>query len=116
MKLAKQLFALLFPRAACGSEYRIVRRPIDPFLQLQHPPELLTMADGAVHEKRAGVATARNAGWNVTARSPACRSVAHHISPGSCVPHPLVPRIYRALSGGREAAHKTCVGGRRVVL
>src|SRR3984893_14122105 len=98
MKLAKQLFALLFPRAACGSEYRIVRRPIDPFLQLQHPPELLTMADGAVHEKRAGVAAVRHAGWwNPTARNPAYRSIVDRIPPGSCVPHPLVATLHRAL-------------------
>src|ERR1700732_2227705 len=91
MKLTKQLLALLFPFAACRSEYRVVRRPIDPFLQLQHPPQLLTMADGAIDEKRASVGIARNAGRNVTARNPACRSVVHQISPGIQVPHPLAP-------------------------
>src|ERR1700694_2326000 len=79
LKLAKQLRALLFPLAARRSEYRIVRRPIDPFLQLQHPPELLTMADSAVHEKRASVATARNARCYVAARKPACRSIVHQL-------------------------------------
>src|ERR1700674_1869004 len=94
MKLAKQLLVLLFPLAARRSECRIVRRPNDPFLQLQHPPELLTMADGAVHEKRASVATARNARCNVAARNPACRSIVHQLSPGICVPHPLAPTIH----------------------
>src|ERR1700682_2692130 len=94
MKLAKQLLVLLFPLAARRSEYRVVRRPNDPFLQLQHPPELLTMADSAVHEKRASVATAGNAGWNVAARNPACASIVHQISPGICVSHPLAPTIH----------------------
>src|SRR5882762_10239720 len=91
MKLAKQLLVLLFPLAARRRQYRIVRGRNDPFLQLQHPPELLAMADVAVHEKRASVATGRNAGWNVAARDPACRSIVHQISPGIYVPHPLAP-------------------------
>src|SRR5580704_7252106 len=91
MKLAQQLLALFFPFAARRNQCRIVRRPINPFLQLQHPPELLTMADGAVDEKRASVATVPNAGWNVTARNPAYRSVVHPISPSIWVPHPLAP-------------------------
>src|ERR1700736_6121125 len=89
MKLAQQLLALFFPFAARRNQYRIVRRPIDPFLQLQHSPELFTMADGAVDEKRASVATVPNAGWNVTARNPAYRSVVHPISPRLWGPHPL---------------------------
>src|ERR1700716_3809808 len=104
MKLAQQALALLLPLAARRSEYRIVRRLVDPFLQLQHPPELLTMVDSGVHEKRASVGTARNGGWNVTARNPACRSIVHQISPGSCGLQPLVPTIHRALFALGERA------------
>src|SRR5207253_4950571 len=62
MKLAEQALALLLPSAPRRFEHRCVRRAVDPLLQLQHPSQLLCMADGAVDEKRAGVCGARHTG------------------------------------------------------
>src|SRR5437660_4396718 len=62
--------------------YRIITRVTDPLLQLHHAPELLTTADGAVHEKRAASCITLHAVWNVSTGKQAYHLVVHRLSPG----------------------------------
>src|ERR1700680_4133876 len=81
MELGKQLRAFLLPLAAGLGEHWKVTRPVYSFLQLHPAPELLTVANGAIHQKRAGFTAGCGAGWNVIDKNWQNRLVAHEISP-----------------------------------
>ena len=81
VKLCKQLRALFFPSVARRGMYRIVTRAPDPLLQLNHAPELLTTADGAVHEKRAASCITLRVVWKVSTGKQAYHLVVHRLSP-----------------------------------